>query len=82
MGDCNEYIIEYLEKDETDKLEKFFNFFEKMAIEGDDYTKELLTVTILERLGDDKEILITAYKYMGKETRKASDEVEKGWGRY
>jgi hypothetical protein len=41
----------------------------------------LLTVTILERIGDDKEMLKKAHKYMGKETRKASDEIEKFWGR-
>jgi hypothetical protein len=39
-------------------------------------------VTILERIGDDKRILNTAYKYMRKETRKVSDEIEKFWGRY
>jgi hypothetical protein len=41
-----------------------------------------LCVTILERLGDDRNVLNIARKYMGKETRKLSDETEKGWGRY
>lgn len=81
FGECNEYFIQLLEKEKTDKLEKLFNFFERMATKGDDYVKELLIVTILERLGDDKKILNTTYKYMGKETRKVSDEIEKFWGR-
>ncbi|TFB12912.1 hypothetical protein E3U55_16915 [Filobacillus milosensis] len=80
FGECNDYFIKYLETEKTKELEKLFDFFERMAT-GDEYVKELLTVTILERLGDNEEILNTAYKYMGKETRKASDEIEKFWGR-
>ena len=53
-----------------------------MATQGDDDVKELLSVTILARFGDSKKLLQTAYKYMGAETRKASDEIEKFWGRY
>jgi hypothetical protein len=80
FGECNDYFIKFLETEVTKELEKLFDFFERMA-KGDEYVQELLSVTILERLGDNKEILNTAYKYMGKETRKASNEIEKFWGR-
>lgn len=80
FGDCNDFFIKFLEKEETEKLKNLFEFFERMATKGDDYVKELLSVTILERLGEDKKNLNTAYRYMGKETRKASDEMEKFWG--
>lgn len=82
FGECNEYFIKFLQSEEAEILENLFDFFEKMATKGDDYVKELLSVTILERLGDDKKVHNTAYKYMGKETRKASTEIEKFWGRY
>lgn len=82
FGECNDYIIESLQKEEREKLVKLFDFFEKMAVAGDEYVRELLSVTILERIGDDKDILSIAHKYMGKETRKDSDEIEKFWRRY
>jgi hypothetical protein len=52
-----------------------------MAVDGNNEVKNVLTVSILEVLGDDRKVLNTSYKYMGKETRKASDEIEKFWGR-
>jgi hypothetical protein len=82
FGECNDYFIQFLKKDKTEELERLFDFLERMATEGDDYVKELLSVTILERLGDDRKILNSAYKYMCNETRKASDEIEKFLGRY
>ncbi|WP_335871882.1 DUF7674 family protein [Bacillus sp. 2205SS5-2] len=83
FGECNDYFIDFLVKEENSRdLVKLFEFFESMAIKGDEFVKELLSVTILERLGDNKEVLNKAYKYMGKETRKASDEIEKQLERY
>ncbi|MEI5909558.1 hypothetical protein WAK64_21275 [Bacillus spongiae] len=81
FGECNEYFKEFLKKDDKEELKKLFDFFERMAIEGDDYTKEILSVTILARLGDDKDILNISYKYMREETRNFSNEIEKFWGR-
>jgi hypothetical protein len=82
FGECNDYIIKLLE-DEKDlpRIKELFNFLELMAIQGDNEVKNLLSVTILERLGDSKEILDKAYKYMGPETRRASIEIEKYWGK-
>ncbi|WP_422121654.1 DUF7674 family protein [Peribacillus frigoritolerans] len=78
LGESNDYFINLLEKEnEFEKLEKLFSFFERMETEGDDYVSELLSVTILKRIGDDKKILNKTYKYMGKETRKDSNEIEK-----
>ncbi|MGE6259269.1 DUF7674 family protein [Heyndrickxia sporothermodurans] len=83
FGECNDYFAELIgkEKDKA-KIKTLFDFFERMATQGDDEVKELLRVTILARLGDSKKLLQTAYKYMGDETKKASDETEKFWGRY
>lgn len=81
FGECNDYFVELIGK-KKEQIKELFDFFERMATEGDDEVKDLLSVTILARLGDSKKLLQTAYKYMGAETRKASDEIEKFWGRY
>jgi hypothetical protein len=82
FGECNNYFIKLLE-DEKDlpRIKELFNFLELMAIQGDNEVKNLLSVTILARMGDSKEILDTAYKYMGPETRKSSNEIEEYWDR-
>lgn len=82
FGDLNDYLIRLLRKDiETELLVRLFEFYERMELKGDTLVKEVLSCTILERLGDEKEILEIAYKYMGKETKKASDNIERAWGR-
>lgn len=84
FGDTiNERLIEVLEKDKENnkEIEKIFKFLEKMALDGDLDVKEVLIVTILERLGDDKNLLKKSYKYMGKNTKIASDDIERFWGR-
>lgn len=82
FGECNEFFINYINEDNPLVLQKLFSLFEMMATQGNDDVENILCVTILERLGDDRKVLNTARKYMGKETRKLSDETEKGWGRY
>ncbi|MDF2066516.1 hypothetical protein [Bacillus sp. Cr_A10] len=82
FGECNNYFIELIGKEkDIPRIKELFDFLELMATSGDDEVKELLSVTILARLGDSKEILKTSYKYMGSETRKASNEIEMFWGR-
>jgi hypothetical protein len=82
FGECNDYFVELIDKEkDLPKIKALFTFLERMATQGDDDVKELLSVTILARFGDSKDLLQTAYKYMGAETRKSSDEIEKFWGR-
>ncbi|MGD6942582.1 DUF7674 family protein [Cytobacillus gottheilii] len=82
FGECNEFFINYINEDNPQELQRLFTVFEIMATQGNDEVVNTLSVTILERLGDDRKVLNTARKYMGKVTRKLSDETEKGWGRY
>ncbi len=63
------------------ELEKMFQLLEDMASKGDSDIKELLSVTILERLGDDAILLKKSYKYMREKTKKASYSIESFWGR-
>ncbi|TWD87904.1 hypothetical protein FB550_13314 [Neobacillus bataviensis] len=82
FGQCNEYFVELIGKEkDIRKIKALFDFLERMATQGDDDVKELLSVTILARLGDSKKLLQTSYKYMGTEIRKVSDEIEIFWGR-
>ena len=67
--------------DNDNKLKDIFNFLEELAMKKDKYIVEVVQVTVLEKLGDDKNVLKRSYKYMGKRTRKLSDEVERYWGR-
>jgi hypothetical protein len=82
FADCNNVFINLIKENNPQVLNKLFNFFERMAADGNNDVKEILTVSILEVLGDDRHVLNIAHKYMGVETRKASDEIEKYWGRY
>lgn len=82
FGECTGIFINYISEDNPQVLQSLFGVFEIMATQGNDDVVNILCVTILERLGDDSKVLNNARKYMGKETRKLSDETEKGWGRY
>ncbi|TCS96839.1 DUF7674 family protein [Hazenella coriacea] len=78
----NEDLVVWLEEHiEHNKLKKVFEFLEIMATEGDMEVKELLSTTILERLGDNPKLLKEAYIYMGENTKKESEEIERFWGR-
>lgn len=83
FGDIlNPFLIEALYKNsDIELLKKVFVFLESMATSNDLLVQEVLGCTVLERIGDDKIILKKAKKYMKKETKKISEEIENGWGR-
>lgn len=75
-------IIEMLREHEINKntLLKSFDFFEQMATLDED-VRELLLYSVLEKLGDDKEVLNTSITLMGRNTLKYSEQVENFLGR-
>jgi len=78
----NPYLIEQLSVGQNeDLLNRIFEFLELMAISEDTFVKEVLTDTILERLGDDKQILEKARAFMRSNTLRMSHEVERFLGR-
>lgn len=83
FGDVlNPYIIPLLKKgQDLEVLQRVFQFFEMMANCPDERVADVLGVTVLERLGDEPEVLGKAIKLMGNKTKEISDEIEKGWGR-
>ena len=70
-------IIELLEKDaDTKKLKVIFDYFEDVCINSDDYLNNVFSITALEILGNDKNILEKAKKYMGPITIKLQREAD------
>jgi len=76
------YLIEQLSiLQDKDLLNRIFEFLESMAISEDTSVREVLTDSILEVLGDDKQILERARAFMRSNTLRMSHEVEKSWRR-
>lgn len=76
------YLINLLRDDkEKSTIKKIFDFLEELSNDEVIEIVNVVQVTVLEGLGDDKDILKTGYKYMGPQTRILSDEIEKYWGR-
>lgn len=76
------FMLLLLEDDNnSEDISEIFLFLEKLAKSDDSQIREVVQTSVLERIGDDKEILKTSYKYMGEATRKLSDEIEESWGR-
>jgi len=72
LGDIlNSYVTELLRKNNNkQQIEKVFEFYEEMANSNDWYVKNLLQVTLLEYLWDEKIIFERAVEYMLPETKK------------
>lgn len=67
------------ENKDSQLLESMFEYFEEIVNSGDLHLINVFSITILEMLGNDKEILETAKKYMGTKTKilqiKADEEL-------
>ncbi len=70
------------ENTNTDLLGKIFDYFEEVSNCKDSHLLNIFSVTVLENLGNDKNILKTAYKYMGSKTRKLQIKADKSIGRF
>ncbi|WP_391557912.1 hypothetical protein [Robertmurraya sp.] len=88
FGDIlNPFLISLLQKpqeltkDDEKLLSKIFNFLENMALSEDVKIQEVVSVTVMARIGDDISILKNALKYMGNETKKLSRKIEEYYGR-
>ena len=78
----NEDLPKLIEENKKVNLNAIFTFLERMATDGDQEVKNLLMVTILERLGDEPTLLRHAvFKYMGEKTKQSSIIIERFWGR-
>ena len=72
----NPYVKELLRgASNNDSLGKVFQFYEELATSEDEEVRNLLQVTLLEVLWDEKVILEKAYTHMLPETRKANERI-------
>jgi len=62
-------------------LRKVFKFLECLAGDDNPMIRDVVRVTVLERIGDNPESLSRAKEYMGAATRALSNDIEKFWGR-
>ena len=77
---CSEIRSIAIKQDEL-KLRQIFDLIEKALIEGDDYLQEVIIITVIAGIGDDKKALNNTRRYMGEKTIMKSYEVEEYWGR-
>ncbi|WFR58538.1 resolvase [Anaerocolumna sp. AGMB13025] len=72
-------IIKLLREGENIKLIKnIFNYFEEVSNCGDSHLINIFSITVLEILVDDRDILDIAQKYIGPKTMGLFDEVIQG----
>lgn len=75
-------IITVLEEDnEIEKLQQIFSYFESVSREADEELRNIFSITILEMLGNKKDILDVAKKYMNLETVRLQHEADCNLGR-
>ena len=63
-------------------LNEIFEYFEEVLKSDNAYLVNIMTITILEVLGNDKVILAKAQKYMGAKTKEMQIEADRGIGRF
>lgn len=75
-------VVQLLQDENTDEeLKEIFVFFEVVSIQADDNLLNIFSTTVLEVLGDDRDILSKARKYMGPRTTKLQREADIDLGR-
>jgi hypothetical protein len=62
-------------------LKRVFDFVERVAAHGDEYARSVVKCTVCEEIGNNRQWLAKARRYMGPETLKLSREIEEFWGR-
>ena len=63
------------------RIRQYIDFLEDMYANGDDEVQNIVCVAILECLGDDETVLRNAFSYFSEELMRASQSVERDWGR-
>jgi len=77
FGDSlNSYVTELLRRNnDREQIEKVFRFYERLACSDDEKVKDLLQVTLLEYLWDEKTVYENALCYMLPETYKMNSAI-------
>lgn len=67
---------------ETEILDRIFNFLEQMSNHEDIHIQEVVAVSVIEYFVDDPNLMEEARKYMGPTTVKFSYEMDEGWKKF
>lgn len=83
FGDAINLPLTQLLKENRDieNIQKYIDFINHMYKTGDEAVQNIVEVTILEYLGDDKKVLKNAFYFFSEDIRKESIEVERFLGR-
>ncbi|KQY94712.1 resolvase [Paenibacillus sp. Root52] len=76
-----EILVLLKEETNIDLIKRIFAYFEEVSTCGDAHLINLLSITALEVLGNDRSILTTAQKYMGLTTTQLQIEADRSIGR-
>lgn len=84
FGDIiNKQLFELLKYDrDEERSHALLNFIDEFYLQGDEDCKNIAVVTILEYLGDDRDVLEKAFKYLNRDLVEEAMLNEKAWGRY
>ena len=75
-------VIDLIKKDsEKEKLQNIFDYFEDVSNNADEYLLNVFSVTTLEILGNEAEVLKKSKQYMGSVTAKLQREADLDLGR-
>ena len=75
-------VIKLLSENKNIKLLKsIFDYFEKVSGCEDEHLINIFSITVLEILGNDRDILKVAKKYMGFKTMQLQRKADRGLGR-
>ncbi|MCI8422126.1 MAG: hypothetical protein HFF50_01125 [Lawsonibacter sp.] len=83
FGDTlNRALFELLETNrDRETIRRYIDFIEDMYANGDGDVRNIVEVTILERLGDEETVLRGAFACFSEALMLASQSIEKSWGR-
>lgn len=74
-------VLKLFEADDREKLKEMFAYFEAVSEKADRDLLNCFSVTVLETLGNDEQILRKAKEYMGPLTTKNQREADLALGR-
>lgn len=76
----NPLIVDLLAtRQDEERLKRVFDFLERLAKSDDVRVQEVVSVTVCEYLLRNRELLMTARRYMGQTTLRFTDEIEAFW---
>ncbi len=73
-------VLKAIKVNDVSLLTNLFSYFEELAMIEDLYLTNLLTVCVLEKIGEDDDIFNMSKKYMGPKLKRMQIEADRGLG--